>query len=212
MNLDLNNIIEIPNIINKLILNNVSDNNFYQFKIPEFITELELNGQLTELIIPYHIKIIVCDFLGLKSIICNDMLKHLYCSNNNLESIILPNDIIAIDIADNKIHTIKVKNKLTSILFLDMENNLIEDFDIELPNTMSRFNILGNKNIRIKFINFIFGFSELCDIIDGDYDEVLFEGKLINNEYLRARLKQLCDEGYTYITLDLLEDNEYFYL
>lgn len=210
-NLDLNNISEIPKDITILKIHNVTNKNYNSVTIPEYIIELELFGKLDELVIPEHIKIMICYSMGLKNIICNDALEYLYCADNELETIILPDDILAIDVSHNKLTSIKVKNKLTSLCSVSICNNLIKDLDIYLPESMFHFDMEGNLPMKIKYANFMFGRSDIFIIIDGDFDKVICNDKLKRFEHIRGRLFDLCRNNITYIDINRLDNDRYFF-
>lgn len=210
--LNLNNITSIPNNVTILEIHNIINSNFSSIKIPDTVIELELFGILEELIVPPHIKVMICHSMSLKNIVCNDALEYLYCTDNKLETIILPNDILAVDVSDNKLTSIKVKDKLTSLCCLYINNNLIKDLDIYLPESMFHFDMADNPpNMKIKYANFMFGRSDIFTIIDGDFDTTICNDKLNRFEHVRGRLFDLCRNGITYIDINRLDNDEYFY-
>jgi Leucine-rich repeat (LRR) protein len=213
LSIDLSNINEnilISKNIRFLELNNVTEETFHNFIIPKHVTEIELTGICNKLVIPDHIEVITCGYMQISELICNDNLKQLYCYDNNIEKIILPDGIVSVLLNDNKLIEITAKNKLHSIEFLDLRNNYLEDFVLELPPTLGHFDIKGNKNFKLKYSEFIVARSQLCNNIDGDYDEILFKGRLRFNEHLRCRLRYLNKKKHTYITLEQLEDDSNF--
>lgn len=211
INLNDYNNINIPENITSLVLKNASDDNFYTFKIPEHVHELEICGTMKKLIIPDHVTDIICSFMNLEELHIGDKVEYLYCNDNNLTTVYLPETLLAADISDNKINKIIIKNELKYIQYLYVQNNQIEDFDIRLPQTMAWFDMDNNPNMKIKYLNFVFGGSEIFNIIEGDFDRVLCNNQLINKEHIRARLFDACNAGNTYIDINRLKKDKYFY-
>lgn len=207
--LDANNASNVPlNVplnVKALKIININDDNFRYHLIPDFITSLELVGQLSIFTVPENITTLICDNIGLNEIILNNNLQRLYCFHNNLTNIVLPDNIIYVDVSNNKITSISAKDVLTKIIYLDIRDNFIQDFDIKLPLTMWCFLCKNNPGIKIKYLNFMFAQSDMFLMIAHDLTDMF-----LNNEFLRNRLFKLCNAGCTYVDIYKLDDNTYY--
>lgn len=203
----------IPDNVTELTLTNVTQSNFYQLTFPKSLTHLILYGTMNNLIIPDGITDIECSNLGLEKIYISDSVEYLQCSDNNLNTIELPKNILCASIDNNKITKITCREPLTRLFSLIICNNLITDFDIKLPTTVSHICISGNKNIKFKYLDFLFygGNSTLYNLIDGDIKDELDIHNLFFREHLRGRLYDLCIYGETYIDLKQIGNDKYYY-
>ncbi len=183
---------------------NVSDSSIIE--IPSNVVNICFEGHLTEYVIPNHILDFCGDNLGLEKLTLNEKLEWLFCRHNKLKSICLTPNLICASLDNNALETITTSGELTAIQSLSLTNNAIHNFDIVLPHDMFEFNIAGNENIRIKYLDFIFNYDEedkyIISIIDGDYRWVLGNGILMNSEYARTMVAQYCYSGRKYIDLD----------
>lgn len=168
-----------------------------------------LSGKISHLEIPnVNGRIsICCDNMGLDSIYVSDCVDHLFCEHNNLQTLEVPNSIMGLTCDHNKITKLSFRNgDPYTIGFLNMRYNNITTFDHKLPDSIYEFNIIGNDNIRLKYMdNLIY---ESLNMVSGDYDEVLFKEKFIYTEAYRARLYILVQSGKEYITMDDIEGSE----
>jgi hypothetical protein len=203
----------IPDNITKLTLTNVTQLSFYQLIFPQTLTHLILYGNMDNLIIPDGITDIECNNLGLIQIYISESVEYLQCTNNNLKTIELPKNILCASIDNNKITKIICREPLTRLFSLTVNNNLITDFDIKLPNTVSHICIAGNKDIKFKYLEFLFfgGGSSFYKFIDGDIVDELGIRYFDYHEHLRARLYSLCTYGETYIDLKQIGNDNYYF-
>lgn len=140
------------------------------FEIPEFITDLFIfDSNITILIIPKNIKILSCNCIGLSELILPDGIQFVYCSYNNLTQLDIPSSIIVLLADHNQLTNITVRDKLLYIEDLNISFNKFKDFDIYLPKTMQSFFIAGNRNIKVKYLDFIFPFDNYLIRCNGDY-------------------------------------------
>lgn len=181
---------------------NVCDTSIIE--IPSNIIDVCFEGHLTEYTIPEHVtQFYGCD-LGLEKLTLNENLEWLHCMHNKLKTICLTPRLICADLDDNELETITTSAPLTAIRLLSIRNNNIKKFDVVLPHGMFEFNIAGNKDIRIKYLDFIFNCDENdhpMSLIDGDYKWILGDGVLMH-EYAFYRVAQYCHSGRKYIDLD----------
>ncbi len=200
---------------------NVEDNHCVKFinvneqnisKIPQLLSisdkidDIILRGKLDHLDIPIlNCELnIDCSEMGLKTLYVPDNVIHLFCNDNQLEYLEVPHGIWGLGCENNNIKQIKFRGGDPYTLgFLNMRNNKITNFDAKLPNTLWNLLIEGNPNIKIKYLDAII--IGRMYIIEGDFDEVLFENKLKYNEYLKLRLYDMCQNGFEYITLQDIE-------
>lgn len=200
--IDLNTYIcDIPDDVTEVSVINASDDNIIKLNLPNTVTSLDIQGKLTNFVVPYHIEDLCCCSLGLKTIKLNDNLKFLACTNNDLETLDLPQNIISVWIARNKLTSLTCSQPLKCLQFLDIQDNKFKNFDIVLPNTMRDFFIEGNPEIRIRHIDFVFKCDENDDVyglIDGDYMYILGNGRLLS-EFVRNKVAQHSYTGQKYI-------------
>jgi hypothetical protein len=124
-------------------------------------------------------------------------------TNNNLTTIELPENIIDVILDNNKLTSITARKPLTKIIGLSIQDNKFEKFDLLLPNSMGHFNIQGNNNIKIKYIDFVFicdEYDNVRSLIDGDYKYILANGALMS-EYVRHQVAQRAYTGQKYIDI-----------
>jgi hypothetical protein len=150
--------------------------------IEEFIKTIEIkelvieNVECDEYIVPYGItfvSIITCKIIHL---ILSDTVENLYSNPAIIKKITLNSNIINIRVSDCKVEEIKIKEPLNNLHILDLHNNNLTKFNIELPETLNEldlsFNqikdipvkipfkthlfIRGNKDIKLKYLDFIF--------------------------------------------------------
>ena len=217
MEVDLNESLEILNFPQKekkeykLILHNVTQTNFYQLKFPESVTDLILNGKMTNLIIPDGIKDIYCCNMGLRSIYICESLEFLECCDNELETIELTKNLLCANVRDNKITTVTCREKLEKLACLDILNNRVTDLNIDFPEeTMVDAYFGGNENLKIKNIKFIFANNIHWNFISGDFLSVYGIEHYVYHEYLRFRLYLLASLGENYLDVKAVKDDEYF--
>jgi Leucine-rich repeat (LRR) protein len=198
---DLNSPVLTTENPEEISLINATDSNINDFKVPDSVRELEVQGSLTTYEVPDHIESMCCTGLGLQTIKLNENLQFLICSRNNLETIELPQGIISAWLDNNKLSSITAQEPLTSIENLDISYNNFKNFDLKLPNTMGNFFISGNPNIRIRHIDFVFNcdaYDNVTSLIHGDYQELLCNGRLLE-EYIRHKVAQHSYTGQKYI-------------
>ena len=164
-------------------------------------TDIVINFNISKLIIPEHIIAIVCENLLIDEIICNKNLEFLNCPYNNIKTITIPDNLLILDISNNKLENIYVENNVNCLHMLDISNNNITDFTLKLPKCMNSFYIKGNPGVKIKYWDFIFRGSESIELIDSDIDEVFFNGELRRDYKLLDRLDDL-HEVLEYITYE----------
>lgn len=205
----MNDISIIPDNVTIIEIINITDESFTNYIIPFHVTDITLRGKLNEFTVPDHVINLDCCDLELTKLNLNDNLLELVSTGNNLKEIILPNNIQFVYIPDNNIRKIKVKNSFTQLTALYIQDNLITDFDIFLPNTMHMFICYNNPGIKIKYLNFLFPDEYGCSMIDHDIDYYL-DYKLVYYEHIQARLFGLCQAGCTYIDITKLEDYDYY--
>jgi len=217
MELDLNESLEILNFPDKekkayqLTLYNVNQTNFYQLKLPEYVTDLILHGKMTDLIIPEGIKDIYCCNMGLKTVHICESLEFLECCDNDLETIELTKNLLCANVRDNKIKTVTCREKLEKLACLDILNNRVTDLDIDFPEeTMVDAYFGGNENLKIKNIKFIFSNNIHCNFISGDFLSVYDIEHYVYHEHLRYRLYLLASLGENYLDVKAVKDDDYF--
>lgn len=181
---------------------NVSDTSIIE--IPSNITDVCFEGQLSEYTIPQHVLQFDGTGIGLEKLTLNENLEWLFCAGNKLKTICLTPKLICATLDDNELETIATSGSLTAIQSLSIRNNKIRNFDVVLPHGMFEFNIEGNKDIRIKYLDFVFNCDEddhPMSLIDGDYKWILGDGVLMH-EYAFHTVAQYCYSGRKYIDLD----------
>lgn len=169
------------------------------------IEYIELKGQLSHLDVPDGKWSVDCSDMGLETIYVPDQIEELHCSDNNLKMLEVPNTIQVIDCENNQITEIKFRGgDPESLVHLNICDNKFETFDTRLPKTLGMLFISGNPNIRMKYLDCVF-IGTIYFII-GDFDEVLFEGKLKYKEWFRLKLYNMCQNDMHYITLKDIEE------
>jgi Leucine-rich repeat (LRR) protein len=104
-------------------------------------------------------------------------------------------------VANNNITEITSDGPLTRLFSLDISNNRIKRLQLDIADTVDNAYILGNPGLRIKNPKWLFT-TDYALIITDIY-------KLLLDEYLRARLYDLCELGQEYVDLERLGDDEY---
>ena len=149
--------------------------------------------------IPDGAEMVRCYGLGLKSITIPDSVWYLDCSDNDLEEIELPENIQMLTIDNNKLKKITCKKELQCLSVLQIRNNNMLDLDIKLPKTMLLFDMEGNPDLRIKYLDFIFlDFDNDESLIDGDFAEFYGDG-ILNTEHGRLMVANRVYRGQKYI-------------
>lgn len=187
----------------ELKLKHVTNENIHTFDIPNHVTELFLTGTLDHFKVPDNITTLGISNTGVKTIELNDKLEYLYCSKNKLRTLELPANILCVDVDCNELEEITAREPLTCLVRLDIRYNKFKRFDLRLPlNTMSDFFIAGNPDIKIKYMDFLF----LCDendvcygLVDGDCKDILGNGKLVYDLWVRGQVEQHSYSGKKYI-------------
>lgn len=189
----------------RMYVYNITDQNISDLIIPEYITNLEFCGQLSEYSINDHITDFWCFGLGLQSLKLNENLQWLVASNNCLTSLELSSSLVYVDLNKNILNSLTAKTNLTNIKVLDIRHNCFDKFDLLLPKNMVSFWIEGNPQIKIKYIDFIFVCDEndnVISIIDGDYKDILGGGPyLAQSEWVRNAVAQRAHTGQKYIDI-----------
>lgn len=199
--LDLNTPFDIPDDTKYLTVNNVTDHNIKSLSIPCSVTHLEINGSLKSYRVPPRIENLeICD-VGLNEIILSEDIRWLTCTNNNLTHIELNRDIECVELADNKLSVITAREPLTKIKLLDIQDNNMEKLDVKLPNTMQAFYMVGNPELKIKYMGFLL--NDYNDVIDGDFVDILGNG-LLYREYVRVKLGDKTYQGAKYVDIKSL--------
>ena len=165
-------------------------------KIPEYCTYLVIeSGSITHFTIPNHIKDFYCAGLGtITSLDIPDGLETLNCSGNPIDELFINNNMLFLDCHDCKIKKLISSSNL-SLITLNIQNNFIEDIDFMLPMSLQQLEIYGNKNIKIKHLDFL-----LNDICLGDY----FDDVKDHDETFLYKLFIKIKNGETYIDYNLV--------
>jgi len=113
-------------------------------------TELFIDGDyLEELIVPNGVETVVVNNLALRKLTLPDTVEFLYCENNCLKELELPSNIYKVDAHNNYIQQVTFKDSPKQLMYLNLENNRLLDFNFDIPKTLTYLNIDGNKNINI---------------------------------------------------------------
>lgn len=186
-----------------LELKHVTNENIHTFEIPKSKTHLKIRGRLDHFKAPDHISYLNISKTWLKTIELNDKLEFLHCYSNKLKTLELPANILVVDVGRNELENITAREPLTNLLRLDISYNKFKHFDLKLPlNTMEYFYMGGNPDIKIKYLDFLFLCDEynVCyDLVDGDCQHILGDGKLMYNLDVRRRVEQHSYQGKKYI-------------
>ncbi len=188
---------------------NVNDGNIYKIddilRSCRFVEDITFQGELSHLNIPDGAYYVTCSSMGLKSIFVPDNIKFLICNSNQLETLEVPCGIEGVICENNKISNIRFRGgdpySLRCLIFC---NNNISKFDAKLPNTLYQLYCANNFGLRFRYLDSIL--KNDAELIMGDIDQAIFAGKLKDNENLRWKLYEMCQDGHEYVALkDLLK-------
>lgn len=132
---------------NKIRVQNLTDENVINNLVfpSKFKTLIIESGSIKHLKIPDRILSCSCVGIGLESIECNKQLRNLYCSQNNLTSLTLPENISDVNCSDNKITDINCEVYHPSgLACLDISNNQIKNIPFFLDDSILFLDVSHN--------------------------------------------------------------------
>lgn len=189
----------------RMYVSGITDQNVADLRIPEDVVNVQFSGQLSEYVVPDHIEDFWCSGMGMTSLKLNDGLEWLVASQNNLESLELPQSLVCASLSTNKLTSLTARAPLTNLKVLDIRHNNFEKFDLLLSKSMEQFWIEGNPMIKIRYIDFIFRCDQndnVCGLIDGDFGNILGGGPyLAQSEWTRHCVAQRAHTGQKYIDI-----------
>jgi len=114
------------------------------------INDLAINGDyLEELIIPNGVTCAIVADLSLRKLYVPDSMEFLYCQNNCLKELELPENIYNVDASNNYIEKVTFRNSAKQLKYLNLKNNRIADFDFTIPESLNYLNIENNPHIHV---------------------------------------------------------------
>lgn len=131
-----------------------------------------------------------CQNGSLTKLIVSDHITHVWCAENKLEFLEVPNTIEFIDCSNNCLEEIHVRNgDLKCLYYLDVRNNKLKSLP-KLPRYMSKLLIGGNPESMIfQNLNFMFGPDGM--ICRGDFYDRIGVGGIGADEFTAYDPKKL---------------------
>jgi hypothetical protein len=125
---------------------NITPENEKSLKIPENIICLHIKGYyLDHFCIPYNIKDINIDYIGLKTLYIPDGVEKVVCSKNFLKTIEIPQSLLTLIANKNLLTEITFRSSSGNKLeYLDIRSNKLTELNFDLDN-LSYFTAAMNK-------------------------------------------------------------------
>ena len=174
--------------------------------------------------IPDGVTLVYNKLCNINNLILSDSIESIYLYECVIKKITLNSKIIVVRVSKCELEFIDVKNTLTDIIIMDLHDNNLKKFDIEVPDSLNELDlsynklydlpikipykihlhIRGNLDIKLKHLDFIFDSNKTIRYAIGDCVKIL-KLRYLTKEQQEELYNRVINNNETYINLKTYE-------